>query len=150
MKTLLSTLTITAILALTTQANSKIKDPQIIYQKKCAMCHVLSKPETKEEKMKLVAPPIMTAMAGVVITLDALEAPEDENELKKISVEFLKDYLLNPNREKTNCEDFIVEKFGMMPSLKGFISQEQLDIVVPWAYDTFKPQKINGEYKKVN
>ena len=41
----------------------------------------------------------------------------------------------------------VVKRFGRMPSLKGFLSEEELDVVVPWVYDSFKPQRVNGKFK---
>ncbi len=122
------------------------RSPEVIFQKKCAMCHTVGKPKNKLMKKRMVAPPIDVAMKGVVVTIDAVEGPFEGKELKEESIAFLKDYLFYPEREKTNCEDIVVDKFGMMPSLKGFISKEELDIVVPWVYDKFRPLKINGKY----
>lgn len=125
----------------------ELNKPEEIFAKKCVMCHIVGKPQTKAQRNSMVAPPIDVAMSGVVITIDAVEGPMSDEELKEESIAFLKDYLFYPTRDKTNCEDMVVKRFGMMPSLKGFLSQEQLDIVVPWIYDTFKPEKINGKYK---
>ncbi len=124
------------------------RSPELIFQKKCAMCHTIGKPENKQAKKKMVAPPIDVAMKGVVITIDAIDGPFKDDELRKESIAFLKDYLINPTSDKTNCEDIVVKKFGMMPSLKGFISKDELNRVVPWVYDTFRPIKINGKYEK--
>ncbi|MEA3354587.1 MAG: c-type cytochrome [Campylobacterota bacterium] len=127
-------------------AADKVRSPQVIFTKKCAMCHTIGKPKNKAQKKKMVAPPIDVAMSGVVITIDAVDGPMSDKEIKEESISFLKDYLYNPHPDKTNCEDVVVKKFGMMPSLKGFISQKELDVVVPWVYDTFKPAKENGKY----
>lgn len=124
----------------------EVRSPEVIFAKKCAMCHKAVKPATKKERKTMVAPPINVAMAGVVITIDAVEGPLSDKELREESIAFLKDYLYDPTPEKTNCEDHVVKKYGRMPSLKGFISPEELDVVVPWTYDTFKPVKTNGKY----
>ncbi len=125
-----------------------IRTAQEIFTKKCAMCHTIGKLNNKALKKKMVAPPIDVAMKGVVITIDAVDGPFNDKELRAESISFLKDYLYEPTEEKTNCEDIVVKKFGRMPSLKGFILPQELDIVVPWVYDKFKPLKINGEYQK--
>ena len=126
----------------------ELTDAQTIFTKKCAMCHTIGKPKNKIEKNKMVAPPIDVAMKGVVVTIDAVDGPFKGDELRDESIEFLKDYLYEPTADKTNCEDSVVEKFRRMPSLKGFISPKELEIVVPWVYDTFRPLKNSkGEYK---
>ncbi|MBD3840802.1 MAG: hypothetical protein IE909_02775 [Campylobacterales bacterium] len=131
-------------------ATDKVRPAEVVYAKKCSMCHLDDKPKNDQERNSMVAPPMRTAMASVVITIDAVDGPMDEETLKESSVEFLKDYLYNPTPQKTNCESFVIKKFGRMPSLKGFISDQELNVVVPWVYDNFKPVKINGKYKKQN
>jgi cytochrome c len=124
------------------------QDPFIIYQKKCAMCHIMVKPHDMEENKKIVAPPMPVAMRSVVIGTDAIEMPESEAELRKLSIAFLIDYVQKPSQDKGYCEDKSYRRFGAMPSLKGFITKKQIDIVIPWIYDNFKPKKDkNGKYK---
>ena len=124
------------------------QDGYEIFQKKCVMCHSMYKPNNMEENKKIVAPPIPVAMRSVVIGVDAIEEPKDATELKQMSIEFLKDYIKNPSPEKGYCEDKSYKRFGTMPSVKGFISNEQIDIVVPWVYDNYSPKKDkNGKYK---
>ncbi len=143
---ILTLLTTTALLSTVVLANEP-RDPEVIFAKKCAMCHIVGKPQTNAQMQSMVAPPIDVAMSGVVITIDAVEGPLSDEELEAESIAFLKDYLFNPTRDKTNCEDMVVKKFGMMPSLKGFLSEAERDVVVPWVYENFKPVKINGKYK---
>jgi len=95
----------------------------------------------------MVAPPIFIAMRCVVVGVDAIEDPSSQKELRSLSIEFLKDYLKEPTRDKGYCEDMSYKKFGSMPSLKGFISDKQLDIVAPWVFDNYSPKKDkNGKY----
>lgn len=128
----------------------EIRAPQELFVKKCAMCHLMERPKTKEARKLMAAPAIKTVVAGTVITIDAVEGPMSEDELRTESIAFMKDYLFNPSKDKANCEDFVVRKFGVMPSMKGFVSQEEMDALVPWVYDNYKPEKIKGSYKKKN
>jgi cytochrome c len=112
-----------------------------IYAKKCAMCHNTDGPETYEEKKAMVAPPMLLAMKSVTIGVDAIEEPKNKKQLRLLVIDFLKDYVMEPHRDKSFCEDIMFKRFGVMPSLKGFISKEQLDIVIPYVYDTFAPKK---------
>ncbi|MEA1915774.1 MAG: c-type cytochrome [Campylobacterota bacterium] len=148
MKKTLSIIAVTALCTTALQAKQP-RSPEVIFAKKCAMCHTISRPKSKAEKKTLVAPPLEAAMAGVVITIDALDGPFNDEQMKKESVAFLKKYLMEPAREDTNCEDQVVTKFGMMPSLKGFISPQELDVVVPWVYDKYRPLKVDGKYQKL-
>ncbi|MEA3512389.1 MAG: hypothetical protein U9R37_02210 [Campylobacterota bacterium] len=131
----------------TNMSANQIYNPEKIFLKKCQMCHALTKPQNKQEKMRMAAPPIAIAMRSVVIGVDAIEDPADEKELRKMSIAFLEDYLMSPSQDKGYCEDMSYKKFGTMPSLKGFITPEQISIVVPWVYENFAPQKDeNGNY----
>ena len=144
MKTLVSIIT----LAITVQSAvaSELRSPEQLFTKKCAMCHNIERPQNQMQKRLMVAPPLKMAMKGVVVTIDAVDGPFNDKELRDESIEFMKDYFIEPTRDKTNCEDQVVNKFGMMPSLKGFITDQELDLLVPWVYDNFKPIKENGKW----
>ena len=144
MKTLVSIIT----LAISAQviAASELRSPEQLFAKKCAMCHNIDRPQNKIQRKLMVAPPIKMAMKGVVVTIDAMDGPFSPKDLRDESITFIKDYLYNPTRDKTNCEDHVVNRFGVMPSLKGFIKTEELDLLVPWVYDNFKPVKVNGKW----
>ena len=145
------TKTLSTILLLgliSTSINAKeMNSPEKIFQKKCQVCHNLTRPNNKQEKMKMSAPPISVAMGNTIIGIDAVEGPVSDKELRELSIEFLTDYLKEPTREKGYCEDMVYKKFGSMPSLKGFMTNKQIDIVVPWVVDTYAPKKDkNGKY----
>ena len=142
----LSSLIILSLLSGNLLYAKKERSAEQIWQKKCAMCHNLNKPNNDMEKKAMVAPPIYLAMKSVVVTVDAVEGPFNPKELREESIEVLKDFIYYPTRDKVNCEDKMINKFGMMPSLKGFISQKELDKVVPWVYDKFKPTIIDGKF----
>ena len=111
------------------------------------MCHAINKPTTIELKRKVAAPPIKTVMKNLVIGIDVIEEPKDEAALKKRTIEFINDYLFNPSRDKSYCEDISFEKFDMMPSLKGFITTEQANSVAIWVTENFSPKKDkDGKY----
>ena len=113
---------------------------QEIFSKKCEMCHDIYGPQTFQEQKDMVAPTITLAMKSVTIGTDAIEEPKTKAELKKLTIEFLKDYILHPHKDKAYCEETVFKRFNTMPSLKGFITQEQLDIVLPYVYDNFAPK----------
>ncbi len=110
-----------------------------IYQKKCAMCHNIEAPESIAQRDAMVAPYLRLALRSVYIGVDALEEPKTKAEHKKLTLEFLKDYMINPHRDKSYCEDIIFEKYQTMPSMKGFISEQQLESVLSYIYDNFSP-----------
>ena len=117
-----------------------LKDPATIFAKKCAMCHTIYGPESMAEKKAMVAPYMMLAMRSVVIGVDAIEEPKNMQELKQEVVKFLNTYLMNPVRDESFCEDIIFQRFGVMPSMKGFITPEELQQLTPWIFDQFSPK----------
>jgi hypothetical protein len=146
MKKLVLTVGIIGLFVQTLQA----KEPRsalILFEKKCQMCHASTLPKTPEEQNKMVSPPIAVVMKNTVMGIDAeLDVGMPESEIRKIAIPFMKDYLYNPDRKKTNCEDISFDRFGMMPSLKGFITEDELDVMLPWVYDRFKPTKVNDKW----
>ncbi len=119
---------------------NNLSDPQTIYQKKCQMCHAMDYPETIEEKKAQVAPNMLMVMRNIGIGIEAVEEPKDKEELRKIVIEFMNDYVFNPTPQKSYCEEVIFKHYDYMPSLKGFISKKEAQIVMPWIYDTFSPK----------
>ena len=113
------------------------------------MCHITSKPKTKAEKKKLVAPTILLSMESVTAGINVLEESKTNRELKKRTIEFLRDYIYNPIQDKSYCEDMAFDKYAIMPSLKGFITPKELDLLLPWLYDNFAPQKYRIKPKKI-
>ena len=134
------------ICTLTLFANAKeLKDPEVIYLKKCQMCHALQGPENMEEKRAMAAPYITLAMKSVVTGVDAIEEPKNNKELRALVIEHIEDYIFNPTADKSYCEDIIFKNYNYMPSLKRFITPKQASIVAPWIYDNFAPIKYRED-----
>jgi hypothetical protein len=116
-----------------------LTQPEVIFQKKCQMCHSLTAPENDVQKKAMVAPYMSLAMKSVTIGIDAMEEPKNNEELRRLTIEHIEDYIFKPTAEKSFCEDIIFEQFRYMPSLERFISIKEAKIVAPWVYDTFAP-----------
>jgi cytochrome c len=97
---------------------------EALFQKKCSMCHITTKP-TPEQHSKLVAPP----MPGVMFHV------KEKFKNKQEAVKFMIDYVLNPSKEKALCPS--VKKYGVMPSQKGAVTKEELEKITSYIYDTF-------------
>ena len=89
-----------------------------LLENKCASCHMLEAPEFHQIPT-LKAP----AMDAVVFHINL--AMEDEKKKKA----FIVDYVLNPDASKTVCESNKVAHFGVMPSQKGKVSKEELELI---------------------
>lgn len=117
------------------------KDPSLIFAKKCQMCHALRGPQNDMEKRLTAAPNMPLAMKSVSVGIDAIEEPKDKATLRKLVIAHIEEYIFNPGQDKSYCEQIIFDKFKTMPTLKGFISQNEAKLVAPWIYDNFAPAK---------
>lgn len=118
-----------------------LSEPQLIFEKKCQMCHSKNAPSNEAEKKAMVAPFMALSLKSVTIGIDALEEPKSNKELRELTIAHIEDYIFNPSPQKSFCEDIIFERFRYMPSLERFISIKEAKIVAPWIYDTFAPKK---------
>jgi hypothetical protein len=102
-----------------------------LFQEKCTSCHTIGKPQ---DMSKVTAPPIMGVLHHV----------KQKYADKTKAIEFMKDYVLNPSRDKAVCMPQKIKKFGLMPSQKGSVTPEELDTILPWLYDNFPPKGFKG------
>ncbi len=108
-----------------TQATSELFDA------KCAMCHTKTMPT---DMSKVVAPALMGVMRHIKMSYPN----KDE------AVKFMVDYILEPTKEKAICMPQKIERFGLMPSQKGNVSQDELTQITSWMFDNFPPENFRG------
>jgi hypothetical protein len=63
---------------------------------------------------------------------------------KMSAVTFMVDYVLNPAREKSICKPQKIERFGLMPSQKGIVTEKELKKISEWMYDNYPPANFRG------
>ena len=112
-------------------------------QKNCATCHLMSIP-TPEMIPTMKAP----AMDAVIFHINLLIKKDKDKK------SFILDYVQNPDIKKSVCESNKVQSFGMMPSLKGQVSVEDLGAIADYLIanyprkafvDMIKEIKTNGK-----
>jgi mono/diheme cytochrome c family protein len=116
------------LMTLATQ-KPKVENPKgkELFEQKCLSCHVLGKPV---DTSKLVAPPLNGVMRHLKMGYSE----------KGKAVAFIKDYVVNPSESKAICMPQKIKKFGLMPSQKGVVTPEELDIISNWMFENY-PQK---------
>ncbi|WP_456401885.1 c-type cytochrome [Hydrogenimonas sp.] len=97
-----------------------------LVEKKCAVCHMTSNP-TAEQVKHMVAPPMWGVARHLKRSLKSREA----------YVSFVADYILSPAKEKIRFNKEAMERFGLMPSMKGSISEEEARRIAGHLYDTY-------------
>jgi mono/diheme cytochrome c family protein len=120
--------TSSAMLVLTLSYGGNIDEGKKLFENKCLTCHASTRPTTPEAMNSLIAPPIQGIMLHMNMNF--------END-KKAMVVFLKDYVMNPSREKALCMPQKIDRFGLMPSLKGTVSPEELDKIAKYLSVTY-------------
>jgi hypothetical protein len=111
-----------------------------IFDNKCSECHVKSMPipllmknfmEENNQTLKLKAP----TGNEISFRLKQQVGHKEDMEFHLMQTnDFLKDYLFNPNLSKTICLEGVIRHFEVMPSMKGKITEEEIEEVNHFLY----------------
>lgn len=110
------------VLGLCTLANATM-DGKKLLEEKCSSCHMLNS-STKIKQAKISAPP----MWGIMRNL------EDNFRTKEEKIKFILDYTMNPSEEKMVFAKAAKKRFGLMPSMKGELSDDELRAIAEYLY----------------
>ncbi len=113
-------------------------DAKSLLEKNCASCHMLTTPAP--EMIPTFKAPAMDAV-GFHLKL----AMQDPKEMEK----FIVDYVQNPDASKSVCESNKVQKFGVMPSLKGKVSEEDLKKIATYIVMHYPSQAFSSMIKEI-
>jgi len=108
-------------------------------EEKCAMCHNLKMPPSTYENEK--APPMM---AVVFHLKDFMKIKNDQDKVEKF-IPFIQDYVLEPSKEKSYCDEESLKSYGVMPSQKGNVTNEELEAIAEYIYTFYDQQKYLKE-----
>ncbi len=112
-----------AVLLSSTLSLSADDNAQELLEKHCTTCHMTSS-STQTKSDKIIAPP----MWGVMKKMRQNFKNDDE------AMKFLVDYSLNPTEAEMIFPLATKEYFGLMPSLKGKVSQKDLETIAKYLY----------------
>jgi len=98
-------------------------DIQRLVEQKCSSCHMLNS-STKIKQDKISAPPMWGVMRKV----------KDAFSTKEEGIAYLIDYVKYPHEDKMIFPKATKEYFGLMPSLKDEISEEELKDIAQYLY----------------
>ena len=111
-----------------------------IFDNKCSECHVKSMPipllmknfiEENNKTLNLKAP------TGNEISFRLKQQIGNKEDMEfhlHQTNEFLKDYLYNPDLSKTICLEGVIRHFKVMPSMKGKITEKEIEEVNHFLY----------------
>ncbi|NPA59304.1 MAG: cytochrome c [Epsilonproteobacteria bacterium] len=104
---------------------------QELFDAKCLMCHKKTKPT---DMSSVIAPAIMGVMRHMKMSYP-----------KKVdAVNFISDYVLDPQKSKAICMPKKIKRFGLMPSQKGNVTKEEVKIIASWLFDNYPPKGFRG------
>ncbi len=117
-------------------------DGKKLLQEKCASCHNLDMPaKTYPEE---VAPAIM-AISFHVHDFVTVSTPAERTPK---SIAFVKDYVINPSLEKSFCDEESLKSYGLMPSQKGKVTDDELQSIAEYMFSYYNQEnyfKISEE-----
>lgn len=115
-----SLVAITLALSVTTSLHAS-SNGEALFQKKCASCHTMTR---LQDKSNLIAPPVMGLMYHM----------SENFKNKEEIVQHINSFVMNPTEEKAVCRS--VRRFGLMPSQKGLLSEDELNSIAQWMVQT--------------
>jgi len=118
-------------------------DGEKVFDKACASCHIkmITAQETKKVFKTLKAPPMVEVSGQLKKNIKIVEDIDDEIH-RAVVIAFIKDYVIYPHLDKSMCQAMALERFDLMPSLKGKLSEEELNAVAAWVYDFYVGKKF--------
>lgn len=121
-----------------TAATLSAQDGYTLYKNNCMKCHaeMMTKAEVMKVFKTLKAPPMIEVsnrLKDNIIIKD-----EDQDVKRRVVIAFIKDYIDHPSIQYSMCDPMALEKFGVMPSLKGKLNDAQKQAVSEWIYDRYE------------
>jgi len=109
-----------------------------VYKKNCMACHVemMSVKYTLSHFKTLAAPPMVEVSARLKENIKTTDEEEDVD--RYLFILFVKDYIVNPNLDNSMCNSGAIEQYGVMPSLKGKLHEDEKQAVAEWLYDRYE------------
>ena len=126
------------ILTLSVWAN----EGKVLFNKHCVSCHTLFIPMSKLKEnfldknntlLHLKAPTLNQLSYRLKQQVGDRHGDEDLHRMEVTA--FMSDYVIHPDSSKSVCLDDVMQYFQTMPSLKGKVSDEELEGIGEYLYD---------------
>ena len=116
-------LIIMLLLSATTLLNASDAGAELS-EEKCTSCHMTSSSSAKLKDGKMHAPPMWGVMKKV----------KNNFKTKEEGIAFITDYTMNPSEEKMIFPEATKEYFGLMPSMRETVTDEEMKIIAEYLY----------------
>ncbi len=106
------------------------KENEVLFNKYCAECHiaVLGVDEAGGK---------ITNIHGAPYAKDVIHKLKTETKTKEAFVTFIKDYINEPDKRKSIYGKKAIKKFGLMPSLKGVMTESESNALAEYLYHKY-------------
>ncbi len=111
----------------TTQDKPILNGEQLL-KDKCSSCHNLDMPPKSYEGEK--APSIM----AVTFHIRDFIKVNNPSEKRPKFIEFVKDFVIHPSMDKAFCDKDSLKSYGLMPSQKGKVTQDELEAIASFMF----------------
>ena len=136
MKTLLLTILLLLLFTSCEQEHKPKLNGKKLLEQKCAQCHNIKlPPETFEDEK---APPMMAVSFHIK---DFIQTSNESERIPK-AIEFIKDYVINPSASKSFCDKESLKTYGVMPSQKGNVTQDELQAIAEYMFKHFTVKNL--------
>ena len=118
-------------------------DGKKLLKQNCAKCHNLDMPPKtfKDEK----APPMMAVSFHI---FDFIKAATPTDRLPN-AIEFVVDFVQNPAVSKSFCDKESLKTYGLMPSLKGKVSEDELRAIAHYVFTHYTKDHLLAKMKRI-
>ncbi len=112
-------------------------DGEKLLAQKCTKCHNIDLPPKTFEDEK--APPMMAIAFHI---RGFIKTGDDSQRIPK-AIAFVKDYVITPSASKSFCDKESLKSYGVMPSQKGKVSQDELQAIAEYMFSHFTQKNLN-------
>ena len=113
-----------------------------LFESKCVSCHTLFIPMSKLKEnfldhnntlLKLKAPTLNQLSYRLKQRIGDRHGDEDMHRMEVTA--FMADYVIHPDKDKSVCLEDVMQHFDTMPSLKGKVTEDELEEIGTYLYD---------------
>ncbi len=132
------------------------QDGEEIFKRKCVNCHQLYIPVEKikenliqKNQLLHLRAPSLNMIAWALLRGPKRLGAGDSEFLEEEIIDFLTEYLYNPNKESSLCEPQMMQYYDKKPSMKGKVSQEEIKALAKFFINYKVPKsKVQVKEKK--
>lgn len=122
---------------------TKNLDGKKLIEQKCASCHNLNMPPVISDDE--LAPPMM----AVAFHMPDFMKPKDESQRIPMAIEFVVDYVQSPSLAKSKCDTKSIKRYGLMPSQKEKVSQDELQAIATYMFNHYTQENLSKIQKDI-